>query len=267
MKRESVALTKNQLSELRHTPRDQRVNVKGTIVSVENPVELTKKTGSKLTKRDCCLADHSMRIRLEIWGEEIRMVDVGCSYHFVNVRIKEGVWWWSFLVNSRFGNYKGCGSIYTFPRLLCFTMDADNDPPPATVGPCSLDTIQNDLLGDYKRLIVELGSALDDVEPKEKIRYLHKDKLGTGGESMTALAMLERLEGKGVFSARVIGPLEGLLRDCHRCDLIDTHLEPYRQKHSHQLNQAGERRRVCFVNKYRCTVAMVNSTLSAPMHV
>lgn len=120
-------------------------------------------------------------------------------------------------------------------------MDANNDPPPSGFPhPCSLDTESYDHLGDYKRLIVELGSALDDGEPKGKIRYLHKDKLGTGGESMTALEMLERLEGKGVFSARKIGPLEGLLRDCHRCDLIDTHLEPYRQKYSHQLNHAGE---------------------------
>ena len=128
-------------------------------------------------------------------------------------------------------------------------MDANNDPPPTASSTGFLQPVcsfgaesntQEDLLSDFKRLVVRLGGALDDEEPKGKIRYLHKDKLGPGGESMKALDMLERLEGKGIFSARNIDPLESLLKDSDRCDLIETHLEPYRQKYIRQLNRTGD---------------------------
>lgn len=58
-------------------------------MSIENPVEVEKNTGIKLTKQDCWLADQSMRIRLEIWEEEIGTVNVGSSYCFIDVRKKE----------------------------------------------------------------------------------------------------------------------------------------------------------------------------------
>ena len=87
---------------------------------------------------------------------------------------------------------------------------------------------------------MKLGGALNDDESKEKIRYLHKDKLGTVGEDTKALVLLRKLEEKGIFSARKIGPLESLLKDIERCDLIESHLEPYRQQYSHEVNQAGE---------------------------
>ena len=108
---------------------------------------------------------------------------------------------------------------------------------------------QQDIVNDFKRLVVQLADALDDEDSKGKIRYLHKDKLGPGGETMKALDVFDRLEEKGVFSARNVEPLETLLKNCDRCDLINTHLDPYRQKHSCQLSQSGEN--VVFVNKHR----------------
>ena len=125
----------------------------------------------------------------------------------------------------------------------------DSDPPPSGFSqpyPCSLDTethaqlYQNgDPVHEYKRLILQLGDALEDEKLKEKIRYLHKDKLGTVGEDIKALVLLRKLEEKGLFSARKLDPLESLLRDIDRCDLVESHLDPFRQKYSHQLNQAG----------------------------
>ena len=123
-------------------------------------------------------------------------------------------------------------------------MDADSDPPPSVS--CSLDTESHaqlyqydDPLHEYKRLILQLGDALEDEKVKEKIRYLHKDKLGTVREDIKALALLQKLEEKGLFSARKLAPLKSLLRDIERCDLFESHLDPFCQKYSHQLSQAG----------------------------
>ena len=120
-----------------------------------------------------------------------------------------------------------------------------NGPPSVSGFMCSpqREVYQHDNHSDFKRLVVQLASALDDKESRGKIRYLHKDKLGHGGEEMKALEIFERLEEKGVFAARNVQPLEDLLRNTDRCDLIDSHLEPYRQKYagSQSVSQAGER--------------------------
>ena len=123
----------------------------------------------------------------------------------------------------------------------------DSDPPPSGFSqpyPCSLDAethaklYQNgDPLHEYKRLILQLGDALEDEKLKDKIRYLHKDKLGTVGEDTKALILLRKLEEKGLFSARKLDALESLLRDIERCDLVESHLDPFRQKYGHQLSQ------------------------------
>lgn len=121
-----------------------------------------------------------------------------------------------------------------------------NDPPSDSgsgfLGSPQREVYQHDNHSDFKRLVVQLAGALDDEESRGKIRYLHKDKLGHGGEAMKALEILERLEEKGVFSARKVQPLEVLLRDMDRCELIESLLEPYRKKYAgSQLSQAGER--------------------------
>ena len=91
-----------------------------------------------------------------------------------------------------------------------------------------------DIVSDFKRLIVQLASSIDDEDTRKKIRYLYKDKLGHGAEKMTALEVLEKLEEKGMFSARNLPPLENLLKDSDHHDLIETHLEPYRSKYAHE---------------------------------
>lgn len=89
-----------------------------------------------------------------------------------------------------------------------------------------------DISSDFKRLIVQLAGSLNDEESRGKIRYLYKDKLGHGAEAMKALEMLEKLEEKGVFSARNLHQLESLLKDSDHHDLVETHLEPYRKKYT-----------------------------------
>ena len=81
--------TLHQLQELKDLQRDEHVTVRGKIVSIERPVEVEKNTGEKLTKQNCWLADQSMRIRLEIWEEEIGTVEAGSSYCFIDVQKKE----------------------------------------------------------------------------------------------------------------------------------------------------------------------------------
>ena len=124
------------------------------------------------------------------------------------------------------------------------TTHIGNDPPSSSGFLCSpqREVYQHDIHSDFKRLVVQLAGALDDEESRVKIRYLQKDKLGHGWEAMKALEILQRLEEKGAFSARNVQPLEALLRDMDRCDLIGSHLEPYREKYAgSQLSQAGDR--------------------------
>ena len=95
-----------------------------------------------------------------------------------------------------------------------------------------------DGFNDFKRLVVHLADALDDEDSRRKIRYLYKDRLGPGGDKMKTLEILEKLEEKGVFSARKVNPLESLLRDIDRCDLIDVHLEPHKERYPPGCNLA-----------------------------
>ena len=90
----------------------------------------------------------------------------------------------------------------------------------------------DDIVSDFKRLVVQLAGSIDDEDSRKKIRYLYKDKLGHGYEKMNALEVLEKLEEKGVFSARNVHPLENLLKDSDHHDLIETHLEPFRSKYA-----------------------------------
>lgn len=108
---------------------------------------------------------------------------------------------------------------------------------------------QGDISNDFKRLVVQLAGALDDEDSRGKMRYLHKDKLGPGhaSEGLKALELFNRLEEKGVFSARNVQPLEELLKNIDRCDLVETHLEPFRRKYNatgyalKQHSAAGEK--------------------------
>lgn len=79
----------DRLSKLKEIPIGTRVTVSGKIVSETDPIQVTKKTGSKLTKQEFCLADGSMRIMLVVWEDDIGKVVNGSSYQFIDVKRKE----------------------------------------------------------------------------------------------------------------------------------------------------------------------------------
>lgn len=83
---------------------------------------------------------------------------------------------------------------------------------------------------DFRRLLVQLADELEDAEDDipQKIRFLYKNKLGRGKSKLSTLGMLERLEEKGVFSADDLEPLEELMKNVGRHDLINDYVKPYR---------------------------------------
>ena len=80
---------------------------------------------------------------------------------------------------------------------------------------------------DFKLMISKVSSSLRQVDV-DRIRYL--SLLTDQDTEMSALKLLEILEQKGVYSHTNIKPLEDLLRNAERCDLVSEYIEPYKRK-------------------------------------
>lgn len=85
---------------------------------------------------------------------------------------------------------------------------------------------QSDIRTYFKILVKNIA---DDITDLEKLRYM-SDAVQTGQvKSQSALDILWVLERKGKFAYNNIGPLEKLLQDVDRCDLVSKYIVPYKQ--------------------------------------
>lgn len=114
------------------------------------------------------------------------------------------------------------------------SMDATASPSGSSRG--TLDS-QVQLFGQsqqesFRRLVSELAAELDDKKSRENVAYLYKDKLGPKRKkkTMSMLAMMEKLQEKGVYSSQNVDGLNDLLDKCGRLDLIESHVNVYCQK-------------------------------------
>ena len=82
---------------------------------------------------------------------------------------------------------------------------------------------------DLRRTVARIAQELTDKEMKI-IRYIYCKELGEVKDSEIALSVFEKLQKKGVFSARNIDPLVELLRECGRDDLANEIFEQYHEK-------------------------------------
>ena len=83
---------------------------------------------------------------------------------------------------------------------------------------------------DFKLMISKVSSSLRQVDV-DRIRYVFTISLPTDQDTeLSALKLLEILEQKGVYSHTNIKPLEDLLRNAERCDLVSEYIEPYNRK-------------------------------------
>ena len=80
---------------------------------------------------------------------------------------------------------------------------------------------QTDISDEFRLLLMQLSEELDDKKTTTKIQYIYERQLGPDRENMDVLAMLRRLNKKGIFTAYNVGPLKELLDHCDRHDLID----------------------------------------------
>ena len=115
---------------------------------------------------------------------------------------------------------------------------ATNSYPSSSNSSLSYDSqTQTDISDEFRLLIVQLSEELGDEKMTVKIRFLYERQLGPDRDGMDVLAMLRKLIKKGIFTAYNVGPLENLLGNCERHDLIDDKLKPYCKKLASQLTQ------------------------------
>lgn len=93
---------------------------------------------------------------------------------------------------------------------------------------CLLETpsfCQGDIKREFRTLVNSVAGCLssDDVRAVLYIESLPVDA------SAKPLDVLYQLQKKGKFSYYNIGPLETLLRSINRCDIVDNHIEGFKQ--------------------------------------
>ena len=108
---------------------------------------------------------------------------------------------------------------------------------------------EDEMRSEFKRMVHNVASQLSEDQLKE-VRYLKSIK-----SDDKALQVLESLEQRGEFSFSNVGPLEQLMREIPRVDLIQDHIGPYREKYR-QLQEAG----VCVCVVWLCQL------LKVPLH-
>ena len=91
---------------------------------------------------------------------------------------------------------------------------------------------EDEMRSEFKRMVHNVASQLSEDQLKE-VRYLKSIK-----SDDKALQVLESLEQRGEFSFSNVGPLEQLMREIPRVDLIQDHIGPYREKYR-QFQEAG----------------------------
>ena len=83
---------------------------------------------------------------------------------------------------------------------------------------------------DFKLMVKNIA---EDINNLSKLMYMcGMNSTASDRDKVTTLDILWKLEKQGKFAYSNIGPLESLLRDIDRCDLVTKHIEPYRHKYA-----------------------------------
>ena len=84
---------------------------------------------------------------------------------------------------------------------------------------------------DYKLMIKNIAENITNPDDLSKLTYMC-DISNTGSERDTpVLDIFRKLERKGKFAHDNVRPLEDLLTNIDRYDLVTKHIEPYKQKY------------------------------------
>ena len=105
---------------------------------------------------------------------------------------------------------------------------------------CQSDT----MLGDFKRVVKNIA---DDINDLSKLTFMcDVDRSNAKGDKLTALDVLRKQVQKGTFAQDNVAPLERLLKDIDRCDLVSKHIEPYKQTYGEHAVSRGKWRYLLF---------------------
>ena len=95
-----------------------------------------------------------------------------------------------------------------------------------------------DMIPDFKRV---LKNTADDITELSKLTFMSDTgPTSIKGEKLTALDILWKQVQKGKFAHDNVEPLERLLKDIDRCDLVSQHIDPYKQKYGEHTTSRGK---------------------------
>ena len=96
---------------------------------------------------------------------------------------------------------------------------------------------QSDMVLHFKQVVKNIA---DDIDKPDKLMFMCDMMYKSFGIRASALDILWKQVEKGKFAHDNIQPLECLLTDIDRCDLITKHIDPYKQKYGEHTERRGK---------------------------
>lgn len=96
------------------------------------------------------------------------------------------------------------------------------------------------MMSDFKRLVKNVANELNSNDMPNLTYMCDEHQTSCKGEGIPALDVLCKQQQKGRFAHDNIEPLEGLLEDIDRCDLVKKHVEPYKRKYGDHAVNGGK---------------------------
>ena len=94
------------------------------------------------------------------------------------------------------------------------------------------------MMEEFKLMV---KNTADDINDIFKLTYMcNMNQTSSKGEDFSALDVFRKLEQKGYFAYNNIGPLEQLLVNIDRCDLVTKHIDPYKQTYGEYATSRSE---------------------------
>ena len=103
----------------------------------------------------------------------------------------------------------------------------------------------SDMIPDFKRVVKNIADHINDIS---KLTFMcDVEHTGPKENKLTALEILWKQVQKGRFAHDNVSPLESLLKDIDRCDLVSKYVVPYKQKYGEHAVTGGKCNKCVFL--------------------
>ena len=110
-----------------------------------------------------------------------------------------------------------------------------------------LSDMQAEFEDDFKRMVMNIAEDINDLSTLAYMCDVSMDQTTSKGEKLTALDILRKQIRKGKFACDNVAPLEKLLTDIVRCDLVTKYIVSYKQKYGEHATSRSEYCMVSFI--------------------